>query len=273
MQNSFIRAYPPAQPAAGGPKRWLIFRNGELVVHADGDRVALVEADEPLGEPASEPIFLGTHDGVSYLTYQLAADTTAPAQTQPLGLRALFGRLHEEEYAIAGYGSQMLFWEYGSRFCPHCAAPTEPVGGDWGRRCTNCGFTRYPQISPAILALVHDGDRVLLTHKAGWGPMFSIIAGFVEPNESLESCVHREVGEEVGCRLDQAAYFGSQGWPFPAQLMVGFLCHYAGGEITIDEHELDDARWFHVDELPPLPGKLSLSRQLLDHWIESRQAR
>lgn len=268
MQHSFVRAYPPAQPAEG-PKRWLIFRNSELLVKANGDQVELIDGEMPLDVLAGEPIFLGTSNGASYLAFQLAAEAAPREDWQSLGLRALFGKLSEDEYTIAGYASQMLFWEYGSRFCPHCGGPTEPVGGDWGRRCTNCGFTRYPQISPAILALVYDGDRVLLTHKAGWGPMFSIIAGFVEPNESLESCVHREVLEEVGCELAEIEYFGSQGWPFPAQLMVGFLCRYASGEITIDAAELDDARWFHVDELPPLPGKLSLSRQLLDHWIEN----
>ena len=268
MRSRFVRAYPPAQ--ADSAARWLLFRGNELVVQVAGDQTALFEEAALDGAADLKPLYLGMLDTVAYVAAEFAADGPLPAGMRVVGLRGLYGKLGEEEFSIAGYASQMLLWQRSSQFCPVCGAPTEPVGGDWGRRCTSCGFARYPQISPATLALVHDGDRVLLTHKAGWGPMYSIIAGFVEPNESLEGCVHREVLEEVGVELDQVVYGGSQGWPFPAQLMVGFTCRYAGGEIVIDAQELDDARWFHVDELPPLPGKISLSRQLLDHWIHSR---
>lgn len=273
MQPTFLRVYPPARPAAV-PARWLLFRNSDLLVVADGEQATLIDDVAALDAAVDgESIYLGTLGDVPYMAYELTPDAALPENWQPRGLRALYGKLSEAEYSIAGYAAQMLLWQRSSRFCPVCAAPTEPVGGDWGRRCTSCGFTRYPQISPAILALVYDGNRVLLTHKAGWGPMYSIIAGFVEPNESLEGCVHREVLEEVGTTVDQVVYHGSQGWPFPAQLMIGFLCRYSGGEIVIDAHELDDAKWFYVDDLPPLPGSLSLSRQLLNHWIETRAAR
>ena len=269
MNPAFIRAYPPAQPG-DGPQRWLLFRAGELVL-AGGDPVHLLADSPQVLALGVSPLFLGTLNQVAYLAGELPAETPLPAGWQTIGLRSAFGKLAEDEFSVAGYASQMLLWQRSSRFCPVCAGPTEQVGGDWGKRCTVCGFSRYPQISPAILALVHDGDRVLLTHKPGWGPMFSIIAGFVEPNESLEACVHREVLEESGLSLAAVSYFGSQGWPFPAQLMIGFMCQYRSGDITIDDQELDEARWFHVDALPPLPGAISLSRQLLDAWVASRR--
>jgi len=162
---------------------------------------------------------------------------------------------------------RLLNWQHAYNFCDACGHKTEWFGGDWGKRCTNCGKTAYPPVSPAILVLIHDGDKILLTHKAGWGPRYSIIAGFIEPGESIEECVSREAYEEVGVEIDQITYFGSQSWPFPHQLMIGYMANYAGGEITIDAHELDDARWFHVDELPELPGPSSLSRQLINAWI------
>lgn len=271
MRSTFLRAYPPAQPAEG-ETRWLLFRNGDLLVRAEGDQIALIADRAALADAqGGEPIYLGTLDGVPYIACALAGDDALPEGWQPRNLRTLFGALGDEEYGIAGFASQMLFWQRTSQFCPVCGSPTEHVGGDWGRRCTSCGFSRYPQISPAILALVSDGDRILLTHKPGWGARYSIVAGFVEPNEALEDCVQREVMEECGVDVAGVTYFGSQGWPFPAQLMVGFTCTYAGGELAIDPHELDDARWFHVDDMPELPGPLSLSRQLIDHWVSSRK--
>lgn len=270
MDQSFIRAYPPAQPG-DGPVRWLLFQKEALVLGGTADAPSLIaDMTHPVTLLASPPLFLGTLDAVNYVASDMPADAPLPEGLQTIGLRSAFGKLNEAEFSIAGYASQMLLWQRSSRFCPVCAGPTEQVGGDWGRRCTVCGFSRYPQISPAILALVHNGDRVLLTHKPGWGPMFSIIAGFVEPNESLEACVHREVLEESGLRLGAVTYYGSQGWPFPAQLMIGFMCQYSAGEIAIDDKELDEARWFHVDDLPPLPGAISLSRQLLDAWVAAR---
>lgn len=126
-------------------------------------------------------------------------------------------------------------------------------------------------MTPATLILVHDGeDKVLLSHQPGWGEMYSILAGFVLPGESLEECVHREVEEEVGVQVTDLVYYGSQPWPFPHQMMIGFLARYRNGAIEIDVEELDRAEWFDVHDLPPLPPTLSLSRQMLDAWREER---
>jgi NAD+ diphosphatase len=127
----------------------------------------------------------------------------------------------------------------------------------------------YPHVSPCVIVLIHDGEHILLTHKPGWGPMHSIVAGFVEPGESLEECLVREVREEVGAEVDEVRYFHSQPWPFPHQLMIGFFARYIGGEIRPDPSELDVARWFHVDELPAIPPPLSIARRMIDAWVAS----
>jgi NAD+ diphosphatase len=127
-------------------------------------------------------------------------------------------------------------------------------------------------VTPAILVLVHDGDRVLLTHKPGWGKRYSCIAGFVEPSESLEECVQREVSEEVGLEIADVSYVGSQPWPFPHQLMVGFTTRYVGGTIRLDERELDDAAWFHIDDLPEMPPPQSLAHYIITTWTASRRS-
>ena len=140
-------------------------------------------------------------------------------------------------------------------------------GGGMGAALPDCQHSRYPQVSPAVLALVHDGaDRVLLAHKPGWGDRYSILAGFVLPGESLEECVRREVQEEVGAEVTDLVYQGSQPWPFPHQLMIGYTARYVSGDLRLDEQELDHAAWFSAAQLPSLPPALSLSRQIIDAW-------
>ena len=272
MASSFLRVYPPAQPPSG-PAVWLPFQNDKILVPEQEAGVGLARGEQAdlAALTLGQPVYLGTLGGLPCLTADYPPEAELPPGWRALGLRALFGHVSEDEYSLAGYAWQLLYWQRTSRFCPLCGGPTEPVGGDWGKRCTNCAHVRYPQISPAILALVHDGDNILLTHKPGWGPMFSIIAGFVEPNESLEECVHREVLEEVGLEVDSVSYRGSQPWPFPHQLMIGFFARYVSGDPLPDPTELDDARWFHVDDLPMIPQPISLSRQLIDAWIQSRR--
>lgn len=273
---TFLRTYPPAEPAPG-QALWLPFRGSDLMVKIlDENKVALGEGDPAqmiaLLQPTTEPLYIGTLDGVPCLTVEVGQDSPIPEGWKALGIRGLWGQLDEAAYGLAGYALQMLYWQRTSRFCPACGNTTEIVKGDWGKRCTNCGHTAYPHVTPAVLALVHDGgDRILLTHKPGWGKMYSLIAGFVEPGESLEECLHREVLEEVGMTLTEPIYRGSQPWPFPHQIMVGFWAQYSDGEIKLDEAELDDAIWYHVDALPPMPPKLSLSRQLIDSWIATRR--
>ena len=274
MISRFLRAYPPIAVAGEtSAALWLPFRGDELVV-CDGESGVCLLRGDAAGDLRfeGEPLYLGTLDGAPCFAVELSEESDG--ERRALGLRALYGRLSDEtEYGLAGYAAQLLHWRRVSRFCPACGHATEPEAGSWGRRCTGCGLVRYPQVSPAVLVLVHDGgDGILLACKPGWGRRYSILAGFVEPGESLEECVRRETFEEAGVLLADLVYAGSQPWPFPHQLMIGFTARWAGGDIRIDETELAEAAWFSAGELPELPPPLSLSRQMIDAWAASRRA-
>lgn len=269
----FERVYPPARPQEG-PGRWLPFRGHSVLVKADGEAVSLLADTEEVREalPLFPPLTLGPLNGTIYKTCELPPEWELPAGWRTVDLRALYGLIPETEWQIAGYASQVLHWQRTSRFCPVCGHATEPMQKEWMRACPNCGHNRFPQVSPAVLILVHDGaDKILLAHKPGWGERYSILAGFTLPGESLEECVQREVDEEVGMRVTDLVYAGSQPWPFPHQLMIGFMARYQSGDIRLDEEELDRAAWFDVQALPPLPPPLSLSRQMIEAWRNSRQ--
>jgi NAD+ diphosphatase len=137
------------------------------------------------------------------------------------------------------------------------------------KKCPNCGLLHFPRLAPAIIVAIERGDRLLMARSRRFTTgMYSVLAGFVEPGESLEETVAREVKEEVGISLKDIKYFGSQPWPFPHSLMIGFTATYASGEIVMDDSEIEDAGWFTVDSLPPLPGKISIARKLIDGFIE-----
>jgi NAD+ diphosphatase len=270
MASTFQRAYPPAIPEIG-PAFWFPFRGNELIVQKNEKKMGLIHTDEA-GIAALQPydiLYIGTIDGIPCMACEVGAEQPVPQGWRALSLRALYGLLDESAYSAAGYASQILHWQRNSRFCPACGAPNGPLGMSWERRCSVCNYIGYPPVIPAVLILVYNGDQILLAHQPGWGKRYSILAGFVEPGETLEECVRREVAEEVGIEITDVSYMGSQSWPYPTQLMVGFQARYLNGELHADQQELDDAAWFHVDELPELPPPLSLSRQLINRWANS----
>lgn len=279
---AFVRLYPgdPSSPrldaAPPHDALWFVFQDQNLVVRrVEGGRALALPtgAEEVLVKGgATPPMVLGSLGGRACVACALPPDARLPEGYTSVGLRALFGALDAASYDVAGYAAQMVYWQRSSGFCALCGGATEAVAREWSKRCAGCGHVAYPRVSPCVIVLIHDGDRALLTHKPGWGPMYSLVAGFVEPGESLEDCLVREVLEEVGASVDDLRYFGSQPWPFPHQLMVGYFARYRGGELRLDTSELDAAAWFHVDALPPLPGPLSIARQLIDAWITERRS-
>jgi NAD+ diphosphatase len=176
-------------------------------------------------------------------------------------------RLPDDLLSLGGMALQALYWDGTSGHCPRCGDRTERIAGEFGKVCPGCRYEHYPHLHPAVIVLVGDGDRVLLTRKTAWAPgRYSLVAGFVDNGESLEGCVLREVREEVGVEVRDIRYVGSQNWPFPSQLMIGFVAAYAGGEVVIDRDELEDARWFPVRALPSLPSRHSIARFILDRF-------
>ena len=203
-----------------------------------------------------------------------AAASAGVRAAPPTGLRfvpvrALFTVLPASMLEIVGRAIALVEFEIMHGFCGRCAGATEAAPGERARHCPACGATFHPRIPPAVIAVVaRDDGRILLARSARFPPgMFSAVAGFVETGESLEQAVCREVAEEVGVRIDNLRYFGSQPWPFGRSLMVGYFAHHAGGEILVDGTEIVDARWFAPDQLPMLPPPISIARKLIDAWI------
>jgi NAD+ diphosphatase len=268
MTNTrFRRLYPPAA-APSGAAYWLLFRGDDLLMLAEGTPALLegTSAAPSLLEDILDPFLIGTLEDRPVMVGGLATDAPLPPGLLALGLRGVLAQADADLATLAGYAAQLLRWRNASRYCPVCAQLLGPLDG-WGKKCHGCGHTLYPPVSPAAIVLIHDGpERVLLTSKPGWGQRYSLVAGFVEPGETLEQCVAREVLEEVGVEVTEIRYVGSQPWPFPHQLMVGFMARYAGGDIAIDTTELADARWFTREALPELPPPFTISRQIIEMW-------
>ena len=180
-------------------------------------------------------------------------------------LRSLFGVMDEALLSVAGRAFQISTWARTHRFCGACGTPTVHLGGERCVKCPACGFMAYPRISPAMMVLIRRGDSILLArHKASPAPFFTALAGFVEAGESVEEAIHREVFEEVGLKVSNLAYFGSQPWPFPHSLMIAYTAEYDSGEISIDEAEIAEARWFGPgDALPKIPFGVSIASDLI----------
>jgi NAD+ diphosphatase len=184
------------------------------------------------------------------------------------GLRRLFGQVDDLEFVLAGRAIQIMEWDRTHQFCGACGTPTESRRNERVRACPACAHAVYPRLAPAVMMLVRNGRKLLLGRSARFPPgMYSALAGFVEPGETIESCIEREVLEEVGVKIANLRYFGSQSWPFPHSLMIAFFADYAGGEIVPQPEEIEDAQWFDVDSLPGLPMPISISRWLIDAAI------
>lgn len=184
---------------------------------------------------------------------------------EAVSVRAIFTLAGPEVFALAGRATQLLDWQANHRYCGRCGTPTVIKPDEPAMHCPACGLLAYPRLSPAVMVLVRDGEKLLLARSPHFKPgVFSALAGFVEPGETLEECAVREVREEVGIEIANLRYFASQPWPFPNSLMIAFFADYAGGTITPEPGEIEDAGWFLPDALPLLPDPVSISRRLID---------
>jgi len=259
---------------------WFAFHRGALLIEREGSKARM-----PEGHPATQGLavatarLIGRWRGCWCWAAQLDANAASAMGTGSTGpllclepLRGLFGRLPDELLAIAARGLQLLEFDRTHRYCGACASPTESHEGGRSRRCGACGETVYPRVAPAMMVLITRGGataRQLLLARSPRFPkgMYSALAGFVEPSESIEACIHREAYEEVGVRLGRLRYFGSQSWPFPHSLMIAYLADYESGEIVCQDGEIEDARWFDLHALPQLPHRLSIARRLIEGAI------
>ena len=226
-----------------------------------------------------EPVLLGLdRDGAVFAVDAEGLDP--PGDGQLMGLREVGALFSPEDAGLLAYGTAMVNWHRAHPRCARCGALTNIEEAGFLRRCPNCGAEHHPRTDPVVIMLVYDGDRALLGRQPIWpAGRYSALAGFVEPGESLEEAVAREVLEETSVRVEDVLYRSSQPWPFPASLMIGFHARWAGGEIDASGGELDDARWFSRAELEAtvrgetdfhVPPPLAIARQLIDEWLLAR---
>lgn len=256
------------------PSWWFAFRGSELLVRVEGSEARILRSEEweVLALPAGAPHAVGSLQGAGAWAVELPEGMEPPEGLAFHGLRRLWGLLDEEAWRLAGRAVQIVDWDRHHRFCGRCGAGTEPKAGEWARVCPRCGLQHFPRLSPAVIVRIERGDEILLARSPHFPPgVYSTLAGFVEPGESLEQTVIREVEEEVGVRVTNVRYFGSQPWPFPNSLMIGFVADYESGEIVPEPGEIEDAGWFTVETLPKIPPKLSIARALIDGFIEARR--
>jgi NAD+ diphosphatase len=264
------RFVPSVAPLADGDALWIGIRGMDVLVLDRGDHDELPTASEAeaLGIAPVRSLYLGELDGVPCRSAELPEDHDAPPGMAFRTLRDLYGRIDEHLWTLAGRAAQLVEWDRTHVHCGRCGSPTEHAPGERARRCPQCGHAAFPRLSPAVIVRVTRGDEILLARAQRFpGGMYSVLAGFVEPGESLEECVARELEEEVGIEVADITYFASQPWPFPHSLMIGFTATWVSGDLRIEEAELVDARWFTRDNLPDLPGRLSIARTLIDDWL------
>ena len=259
-----------------------LMRRGELpaVAQLAPHAISLIAA---AANGAPRPlVFLGARGDRSYFALDVSdlddplAALQAPDDLEFQDLRQAGAIVEPEDGALLAYARAMMTWHERHRFCGACGAPTEIQQGGHVRRCSRaeCAAEIFPRTDPAVIMLVCDGDWCLLGRQARWPPrVYSALAGFVEPGESLEDAVRREVLEEAGVVIDACEYHSSQPWPFPSSIMLGFWATARRGEVRVDASELEEATWFHRDQVLAqevrLPPKLSIARRLIDDWLRS----
>lgn len=251
---------------------WFVFCKGDLLLSADS-RVPSGEEPPVHLDPWHTVLCLPELEGEPCRAVSIDAPVVS-AGWKMVGLRDTFDVLPRHFYEMAGKAAELIYWDSTSRYCGVCGSPMK-FHTDISKRCTACGKEVWPQLAVAIIVAVtrNDGQEILLVQARNFrGNYYGLVAGFVETGETLEDCVRREVREETGIEVKNVEYWGSQSWPYPCGLMAGFKAEYAGGRLHLQHAELCRGGWFTRDALPPIPGKVSLARQLIDDWLD-RQAR
>lgn len=265
LQLETVAPVSPEQPPL-----WFVFQEHGLLIAEDPAQPPLPEFTDPLylGLPPDAGYFIGWLGGRPCYAARLESEVPAPAGFFPEQLRRLVGRLDDNRFAMAGRASQVLTWARNHRFCSRCGEPTRQHERDFAMVCPDCGYSQYPRITPCVIMLVTRGEEALLAHSPRFPEGFySCLAGFMEPGETAEQAVRREIMEETAIEVCNLRYHGSQSWPFPHSLMLGFRAEYRGGDIRVDGEEILDARWWRVEELPGIPPRGSIARNLIDDWV------
>jgi len=259
-----------SEPAEeSGPALWFAFRNRELLVAADSC-LPPSEGLDRLGLRPSQTHYLGLLEDVRCYSAELPPETEPPAGLAFRDLRSLYGRLEQKFHDLAGRAIQIVEWDRNHRYCGACGTPTAIATAERSRTCPQCGLTHFPRIAPSMIVAVEREDAILLARSPHFPPgIYSVLAGFLEPGENAEDAVAREVYEETRIEVTDIEYFGSQPWPYPHSLMLGFRARYAAGEIQVDGAEVEAAGWYPADDMPMIfPGNVSIAQWLIHDFLE-----
>ncbi len=266
----------PDQEVASDAAHWLIFKGTELLMMPSGGELVWPQSGQPAleGVKPADSVYLGSWEGKPCFAGRLPDGGALPEGWSLENLLGASPRLDMAQISLGGMANQILHWERNSRFCSGCGGELRRLPGEWGKQCTQCRTSHFPHIHPCVIVLVQRPGEVLLTRKREWPEgRYSLVAGFLDFGECFEEAVVREVLEETGVRIKQVRYVGSQSWPFPSQVMAGFVAEYDGGDVLVEEKELEDARWFPISQLPALPPKRSIARYILDTFVGSGTVR
>ena len=272
-ESDFLPLIRPPQKTGSNDTYCFAFKDRELLlVKGDNNlRLPSLEEIEDMDVDILRTQYLGELKDISCFSLELDNSNTADSIVEDLSfvsLRELPGILEEALAYLAGKAVHIMEWDRNTLFCGRCGSGTSLKENERAKECPECGFLAFPKISPAIIVLIENDDRVLLARSPHFRPgLYSILAGFVEPGESIEEAVVREVREEVGISIKNVRYFGSQPWPYPDSLMLGFTAEFLKGEIKVDGVEIEEAGWFTKDEIPVIPGKTSISGWLIEYFI------
>ena len=250
---------------------WACLCAGDILLKREGESLSLPIGEEP-------PVELQPWNVVTTLSNKLHYPLKVVRLDRPvigiegfemMNLRASFDVLSSEHYALGGKAAELIYWDQNSKYCGCCGAPMK-FETEISKRCTECGKELWPQLATAVIVRVTKADSILLVHANNFRrPYYGLVAGFVETGETLEEAVQREVREETGLEINNIRYFGSQPWPYPCGLMVGFTAEYESGEVHLQRSELSSGGWYMRDAMPPIPGKASIARRLIDDWLNN----
>jgi NAD+ diphosphatase len=260
----------PGELETGEPGYWLIVREDSMVFLDREGELTLPEGELPdTLRSGGEAVLMGKWKGKPLRLLRIGDNNDLPPDyaTEPLLLLFFRESIDDGLLTIAGLGQQIARWERNSASCPRCGGETERISCSWGKRCKGCSYEHFPNVYPCTLALVKRSDSLLMIRKPEWPEgYYSLPSGFCDFGECLEECVVREVKEETGILVKNIRYVGSQSWPFPSQLMAGFTAEYESGEIVVDTKELEDARWFRADAMPPTFSAKSIAGWMIERF-------
>ena len=272
--DEFDPAHIMPDGADHGEAWYFVFSQGELVVKSQAGVPEPITADDFrwMDMQVRCKYFLGHY--LNRPCFALGAKGSPSEGFSKIGLRGMLGRTAQSMFYLAGRAQQVVEWHDTHQFCGRCGNEMQDHHVDRAKHCGECGLINYPRLSPSIIVLITKGEEMLLARNAAWpNGMYSTLAGFVEAGESIEQTLHREVLEEVGLRVKNLKYFGSQSWPFPNSLMLGFHAEYDGGDIVCQEGEIADAQWFRADNLPQIPPKTAISGWLIQEFLDELQGK